>query len=227
MSVVATGHAVAADATGALGAASPPDAPWRASAARRAALRRCSVVVADLLSLSDLLGGRHVGQAARRVHAQPARLDSARIRRSSTTGTSCRQGQPRAEEQPDHCRRRDAAVDARRQPGRLQPGAIQHRRHALRLLAPLAADDAAGRAWSFRSSSSCARSGKINPALGLDSHAALIALYTVFNLPFVIWMMRSLFRSGAGRDRGERAGRRLRPGSGRSGASRCRWRCRG
>src|SRR4029079_5257618 len=37
--------------------------------------------------------------------------------------------------------------------------------------------------------------GSINPALGLDSHAALIALYTVFNLPFVIWMMRSYFES--------------------------------
>lgn len=35
--------------------------------------------------------------------------------------------------------------------------------------------------------------GQINPALGLDSHAALIALYTVFNLPFVVWMMRSYF----------------------------------
>lgn len=35
--------------------------------------------------------------------------------------------------------------------------------------------------------------GQINPALGLDSHAALIVLYTVFNLPFVIWMMRSYF----------------------------------
>jgi multiple sugar transport system permease protein len=35
--------------------------------------------------------------------------------------------------------------------------------------------------------------GQLNPALGLDSHAALIALYTVFNLPFVIWMMRSYF----------------------------------
>ena len=35
--------------------------------------------------------------------------------------------------------------------------------------------------------------GRINPAFGLDSHAALIALYTVFNLPFVIWMMRSYF----------------------------------
>jgi multiple sugar transport system permease protein len=37
--------------------------------------------------------------------------------------------------------------------------------------------------------------GSINPALGLDSHAALIALYTVFNLPFVIWMMRSYFEA--------------------------------
>jgi multiple sugar transport system permease protein len=37
--------------------------------------------------------------------------------------------------------------------------------------------------------------GQINPALGLDSHAALIALYTVFNLPFVIWLMRSYFES--------------------------------
>jgi multiple sugar transport system permease protein len=37
--------------------------------------------------------------------------------------------------------------------------------------------------------------GQINPALGLDSHAALIVLYTVFNLPFVIWMMRSYFES--------------------------------
>lgn len=35
--------------------------------------------------------------------------------------------------------------------------------------------------------------GQIHPALGLDSHAALIALYTVFNLPFVIWMMRAYF----------------------------------
>jgi multiple sugar transport system permease protein len=37
--------------------------------------------------------------------------------------------------------------------------------------------------------------GQINPAFGLDSHAALIALYTVFNLPFVIWMMRSYFEA--------------------------------
>lgn len=37
--------------------------------------------------------------------------------------------------------------------------------------------------------------GQLNPALGLDSHAALIALYTVFNLPFVIWMMRSYFEA--------------------------------
>jgi len=37
--------------------------------------------------------------------------------------------------------------------------------------------------------------GNINPALGLDSHASLIALYTVFNLPFVIWMMRSYFEA--------------------------------
>ncbi len=37
--------------------------------------------------------------------------------------------------------------------------------------------------------------GRINPAFGLDSHAALIALYTVFNLPFVIWMMRSYFEA--------------------------------
>jgi multiple sugar transport system permease protein len=37
--------------------------------------------------------------------------------------------------------------------------------------------------------------GQIHPALGLDSHAALIALYTVFNLPFVIWMMRSYFEA--------------------------------
>jgi multiple sugar transport system permease protein len=37
--------------------------------------------------------------------------------------------------------------------------------------------------------------GQLNPALGIDSHAALIGLYTVFNLPFVIWMMRSYFES--------------------------------
>lgn len=37
--------------------------------------------------------------------------------------------------------------------------------------------------------------GQINPALGIDSHGALIALYTVFNLPYVVWMMRSYFLS--------------------------------
>jgi len=37
--------------------------------------------------------------------------------------------------------------------------------------------------------------GQINPALGIDSHGALIALYTVFNLPYVVWMMRSYFQS--------------------------------
>jgi multiple sugar transport system permease protein len=37
--------------------------------------------------------------------------------------------------------------------------------------------------------------GQINPALGLDSHAALIGLYTAFNLPFVIWLMRSYFEA--------------------------------
>ncbi|MGI8476653.1 MAG: carbohydrate ABC transporter permease [Thermomicrobiales bacterium] len=35
--------------------------------------------------------------------------------------------------------------------------------------------------------------GKIDPRIGLDTRASLIALYTVFNLPFVIWMMRSYF----------------------------------
>jgi multiple sugar transport system permease protein len=37
--------------------------------------------------------------------------------------------------------------------------------------------------------------GQIHPALGLDSHAALIGLYTAFNLPFVIWLMRSYFEA--------------------------------
>jgi multiple sugar transport system permease protein len=37
--------------------------------------------------------------------------------------------------------------------------------------------------------------GKINPRLGIDQHLPLIILYAVFNLPFVIWMMRSYFAS--------------------------------
>jgi multiple sugar transport system permease protein len=37
--------------------------------------------------------------------------------------------------------------------------------------------------------------GKINPRLGIDQHLPLIALYAVFNLPYVIWMMRSYFAS--------------------------------
>lgn len=35
--------------------------------------------------------------------------------------------------------------------------------------------------------------GRIDSRLGLDTRFALIALYTVFNLPFVVWMMRSYF----------------------------------
>ena len=35
--------------------------------------------------------------------------------------------------------------------------------------------------------------GKWNANFGLDTRVALIALYTVFNLPFIIWMMRSYF----------------------------------
>jgi multiple sugar transport system permease protein len=35
--------------------------------------------------------------------------------------------------------------------------------------------------------------GKIDSRIGLDTRFALIALYTVFNLPFVVWMMRSYF----------------------------------
>lgn len=35
--------------------------------------------------------------------------------------------------------------------------------------------------------------GKWNASFGLDTRFALIALYTVFNLPFIIWMMRSYF----------------------------------
>ncbi len=35
--------------------------------------------------------------------------------------------------------------------------------------------------------------GKINPNFGLDTRFALIAIYTAFNLPFVVWMMRSYF----------------------------------
>lgn len=37
--------------------------------------------------------------------------------------------------------------------------------------------------------------GQVTPALGIDSHGALIMLYTAFNLPYVIWMMRSYFDS--------------------------------
>jgi multiple sugar transport system permease protein len=37
--------------------------------------------------------------------------------------------------------------------------------------------------------------GQINPMLGLDSHVSLILLYTAFNLPFVIWLMRSYFEA--------------------------------
>lgn len=35
--------------------------------------------------------------------------------------------------------------------------------------------------------------GKIDPHFGLDTRFALIAIYTAFNLPFVVWMMRSYF----------------------------------
>jgi multiple sugar transport system permease protein len=35
--------------------------------------------------------------------------------------------------------------------------------------------------------------GKWNANFGLDTRIALIALYSVFNLPFIIWMMRSYF----------------------------------
>jgi multiple sugar transport system permease protein len=35
--------------------------------------------------------------------------------------------------------------------------------------------------------------GKLNPRLGIDQHLPLIAIYAVFNLPYVIWMMRSYF----------------------------------
>lgn len=35
--------------------------------------------------------------------------------------------------------------------------------------------------------------GKIDPRLGLDTRFSLIVIYTAFNLPFVIWMMRSYF----------------------------------
>ncbi len=37
--------------------------------------------------------------------------------------------------------------------------------------------------------------GQVTPALGIDSHGALIMLYAAFNLPYVIWMMRSYFES--------------------------------
>ena len=33
--------------------------------------------------------------------------------------------------------------------------------------------------------------GRLHPRLGIDQHLPLIALYAVFNLPYVIWMMRS------------------------------------
>jgi multiple sugar transport system permease protein len=34
---------------------------------------------------------------------------------------------------------------------------------------------------------------KVSPRIGIDTRPALIALYTMMNLPFVIWMMRSYF----------------------------------
>ncbi|MCO5223527.1 MAG: carbohydrate ABC transporter permease [Thermomicrobiales bacterium] len=35
--------------------------------------------------------------------------------------------------------------------------------------------------------------GRINASFGLDTRFALIAIYTAFNLPFIVWMMRSYF----------------------------------
>lgn len=35
--------------------------------------------------------------------------------------------------------------------------------------------------------------GKWNENFGLDTRIALIAIYTVFNLPFIVWLMRSYF----------------------------------
>lgn len=35
--------------------------------------------------------------------------------------------------------------------------------------------------------------GKLNPALGIDRQIPLIVLYAVFNLPYVVWMMRSYY----------------------------------
>lgn len=35
--------------------------------------------------------------------------------------------------------------------------------------------------------------GQVDPRLGLDTRVSLIAIYTAFNLPFIIWMMRSYF----------------------------------
>lgn len=36
--------------------------------------------------------------------------------------------------------------------------------------------------------------GQVMPGIGIDTQPALIALYTMFNLPYVIWMMRSYFQ---------------------------------
>ncbi len=36
--------------------------------------------------------------------------------------------------------------------------------------------------------------GQVLPEVGIDTQPALIALYTMFNLPYVIWMMRSYFQ---------------------------------
>lgn len=36
--------------------------------------------------------------------------------------------------------------------------------------------------------------GQVMPSIGIDTQPALIALYTMFNLPYVIWMMRSYFQ---------------------------------
>ncbi len=35
--------------------------------------------------------------------------------------------------------------------------------------------------------------GKLNPRLGIDQQLPLIVLYAVFNLPYVVWMMRSYY----------------------------------
>ena len=159
--------------------------------------RHARLPVPDLLAVHDLV------QDAGGDLRIPAELVSAPASSSTTTPCCSRMATRSRLEQPGRRRREHGDRHVPRHDLRLQPRALQDRRRAT---SPTGSSRSA---WCRRSRSCSRSSCSTSGSAGSTPTLGVILLYTAFNLPYVIWMMRGYILDIPLALEESRAGRRL------------------